>query len=149
MFPFEETLRYGGGHNDEAVRNSRLLRVLRLVRLVKLLRVLRASRVLHRVEDRLVIRTGVVKLCKYFVNTLLCSHWLACLWHLVPVMNPEEPCNWFNAYFAGTPCEPPAAYVPLASRYVASLYWCGGRPAAPACACMRSPPTRCAAPGPS
>lgn len=59
------------------------LRILRVLRLTKLLRVLRSSRVLKRLEDHALFHYSYVTLAKFAASTLLLTHWMACLFHLV------------------------------------------------------------------
>jgi hypothetical protein len=74
------------GNNGRFLRSVKLVRVVRLVRLVKLLRVLRIARVVKRMQHRLGIRFGVIKILKFFFFVVLCVHWNACVWFMVASM---------------------------------------------------------------
>ena len=123
----------GQGEPDSSPAHISLLRITRLVRLTKLLRIIRLSRLFDRFEDALHVRYGVLKLWKFFLWTVLTSHWLACIFVLVAVLNPTD-CNWMNHYFTdgyvvdnmrSPECiSIPASYEVLNfQKYMAALYW--------------------------
>lgn len=73
------------------------LRILRVLRLTKLLRILRSSRVLRRLEDHTNFHYGYLTLTKFGVGTLLLTHWMACLFHLVVVRIFPVPSGPFRS----------------------------------------------------
>mmetsp|Transcript_42262 Transcript_42262/g.135277 ORF Transcript_42262/g.135277 Transcript_42262/m.135277 type:complete len:608 (-) Transcript_42262:209-2032(-) len=66
--------------------NLKALRVIRLMRLAKLLRIFRAGRMFQRWEATLTIDYAKVSLFKFVVIIMFLSHWMACAWHLVAVL---------------------------------------------------------------
>ena len=80
--------------------NLKILRIVRIVRLAKLLRILRSSRIFARFENSMTINYGALKLVKFVVGTLFIAHWMACLWHLVKVVE-QSRCNWVTDYYFG------------------------------------------------
>ena len=62
---------------------------------------------------------SVLKLWKFMLVVGITSHWLACMWALIPVLNPND-CNWINKC---APAAPPASHArvprlsPRARRY--------------------------------
>ena len=52
--------------------------------------------------------------------TLLTAHWLACLWHLVTVIESDDAVTWVDVYYCSgsKPCA-----VSTTSRYILSLYF--------------------------
>jgi hypothetical protein len=80
--------------------NLKILRVIRIARLAKLLRILRSSRIFARFENSMTINYGALKLFKFIVGTLFIAHWMACLWHLIKVIEAGK-CNWVDEYYHG------------------------------------------------
>eukprot|EP00899_Mesostigma_viride_P002123 jgi/Mesvir1/11911/Mv00251-RA.1 len=103
--------------SDQDMAKLKILRVLRIFRLTKLLRVVRTGRVFRRWESSLPINYALLKLLRFLVGTGLLSHWLACAWHLVKLLEAKEE-NWVTRYFGDAAEDQDAA-----SLYIASLYW--------------------------
>lgn len=136
IVPFDYIIAYSTGQGEDLLDNPQqimLLRITRLVRLTKLLRIIRIARLFERFEDALNVRSGILKLWKFFLMTVLTSHWLACLYVLVAVLTPTD-CTWMNHYFTGgyvlhgeqSPhCIPIPSDVAVYNfeKYVAALYW--------------------------
>ena len=80
--------------------NLKILRIVRIVRLAKLLRILRSSHIFARFENSMTINYGALKLTKFVVGTLFIAHWMACLWHLVKIVE-QSRCNWVTDYYYG------------------------------------------------
>lgn len=120
ILPYDDisTATGGGG-------NLKILRVVRIARLAKLLRILRSSRIFARFENSMTINYGALKLFKFIVGTLFIAHWMACLWHLIKVIEVSK-CNWVDEYYYGACADPPAddevhATKPI-SMYTTALY---------------------------
>ena len=99
--------------DNQAISQLKIFRVVRLLRLVKLARVFRASRIFERWESALGLTFAVLKLAKFIFGVMMLSHWMACLWGLVPQIEEAE-INWITN--DGLPDV-------AADRYTASLYW--------------------------
>lgn len=105
---------------SEAVSRLKILRILRLLRLFKLVKLLRSAEMITKLQSRLGFKYSMMSLCKYMMIILFVSHWIACLWHVVTVLEDENVVTWVVSYFcAGVPsgCNPS-----IAALYCASLY---------------------------
>ncbi|KAK3233293.1 hypothetical protein CYMTET_56404 [Cymbomonas tetramitiformis] len=96
--------------------NLKLVRIIRLLKMAKLLRVLRAGRMLQRAEAALEVDYATMELVKFIVFVFLNAHWLACLWHMVPVMEDKEE-NWITSYSFLDESDGNFA------KYLCSFYW--------------------------
>ena len=105
--------------------NLKILRIVRIVRLAKLLRILRSSRIFARFENSMTINYGALKLVKFVVGTLFIAHWMACLWHLVKVVE-QSRCNWVTDYYFGeclyNDADDNDEHVTARSLYLTALY---------------------------
>ena len=105
--------------------NLKILRIVRIVRLAKLLRILRSSRIFARFENSMTINYGALKLVKFVVGTLFIAHWMACLWHLVKVVE-QSRCNWVTDYYFGeclyNDADNNDEHVTARSLYLTALY---------------------------
>ena len=63
----------------------------------------------------------MLKLWKFALITLVTSHWLACMWVLITVLQSEAECNWVNHYFGGAACVPLEVHISNWEQYVAAL----------------------------
>ena len=79
--PFDliSTLVDAGGDAEQ----QSALRAMRALRLIKLLRLARLGRVFRRLQEDVHIPSGYITLLKFFMATLLLTHWLACGLHMV------------------------------------------------------------------
>jgi len=110
----------GGGNTD--VQKLKFLRAMRLLRLVKLLRLLRVSRIFERWEDRVAINFAVLSLCKSSIGTLLCSHWIGCLWYITAFIE-DAPANWVKSTSVASYSSLDDPGVTTYDKYVASWYF--------------------------
>eukprot|EP00937_MAST-01D_sp_MAST-1D-sp2_P004838 g4838.t1 len=120
------------------VGQLKILRVIRVFRLAKLLRVARASRILARLEEHMAMSYCTLSLLKYAAIVVFTSHWVACAWHIVLVLESGDAAadvaggetsaaaaaaeweqNWLNAHLGGEA----AARAPASERYVVCLYF--------------------------
>jgi len=122
VMPYDDITRMTGGSS-----NLKILRVVRIIRLAKLLRILRSARIFARFENNMVINYGVLKLTKFVVGTLFIAHWMACLWHLIKVIEDAD-CNWVSEYYHGA-CVDPVGFrdedpvsKSVFSRYITAIY---------------------------
>mmetsp|Transcript_28338 Transcript_28338/g.92542 ORF Transcript_28338/g.92542 Transcript_28338/m.92542 type:complete len:888 (-) Transcript_28338:70-2733(-) len=76
--------------------NLRVLRIIRLMRLAKLLRILRAGRLFQRMEASMALDYGLLMMVSFFGNTIMISHWTACLWRILPHLQGESGMNWMH-----------------------------------------------------
>jgi hypothetical protein len=74
-----------GGGSGTLLKGVKLLRVLRLF---KLIRVLRASRIIQRWDSSISISTSTRSMVTAMVAFCILLHWLACLWSLIPQLQP-------------------------------------------------------------
>jgi len=86
-----------GGGGGGSIRSIKLIRVLRLVRLLKLVRLFKLSK-LAQLLDFDFISPAAMKLLKLMAIITFMAHLLACFWHLICTMTPEEPKNWNNRH---------------------------------------------------
>ena len=56
--------------------------MLRALRLIKLIRLVRVSRIFDRWEARMAINYAMLHILTALLQTLLVSHWFACIWGL-------------------------------------------------------------------
>jgi len=132
VMPFDSIGMLLGGGDEKQIK---ILRIIRLLRLLKLLRIIRSGRIFRRLENALSINYSVLQLSKFVLSTILVSHWLACGYHMVTLIEGEEykciggiegpidptrtvdmDCSWITQYF-GT------GDIDWRDRYVAALYW--------------------------
>jgi len=74
-----------------------LLRLLRLIRLVKLLRLMRFARLFRyfrRWEDRIRIRSGILRIVKLVFMVLMFAHWNACIQFLAAALGEFLEQSW-------------------------------------------------------
>lgn len=123
ILPYDDISTATGGGGG----NLKILRVVRIFRLAKLLRILRSSRIFARFENSMTINYGALKLFKFIVGTLFIAHWMACLWHLIKVIEASK-CNWVYEYYHGA-CSDSTVEVPKGGfdmnpigMYVTALY---------------------------
>lgn len=119
VLPFESVssgLKYISPGTGESLQSLKVLRVVRLLRLIKLLRVVRASRIFARWESSIGLSFSTISVLKFSLSMVLVSHWLACIFHLVPQFDEQPPYkNWLvgaGMWDSG-----------VMSRYIISLYW--------------------------
>lgn len=86
-------------------------------------RMFRVSHLFAKWESSMEINYHRLSLAKFALVFLFASHWMACLWHMVTVMetlvNPNVVDSWVSAYNR-------QHRVPLGSAaelYITSLYW--------------------------
>jgi len=118
--PFDAiTIAMRGGSDD--VQKLKFLRAMRLLRLVKLLRLLRVSRIFERWEDRIAINFAMLSLIKSSVGTLLCSHWIGCLWYITAYIENADA-NWIKSTTVDSYGSLEDPGVSTYDKYIAS--WC-------------------------
>merc|ERR1711988_694882 len=100
---------------SEQLNKFKAFRIVRLFRLAKLLRILRAGRMFDRWESAIAVNYSVLTLCRFVFLTVIVAHWLACVWHMVKVIEDDVNNNWVVGYG----CE----NLPTGEIYVVALYW--------------------------
>ena len=96
---------------------------MKILRLLKMARMFRVSHLFAKWESSMEINYHRLSLVKFALVFLFASHWMACLWHMVTVMetlvNPNVVDSWVTAYNR-------QRRLPLnsaAELYITSLYW--------------------------
>lgn len=107
---------------DPALEKLKFLRAMRLVRLVKLLRLLRVSRIFERWEDRIAINFAMLSLIKSSIGTLLCSHWIGCLWYITAYIEDADA-NWIKSTGVDSYGSLEDSGVTTYDKYIASWYF--------------------------
>jgi len=102
--------------------NLKFLRAMRLLRLVKLLRLLRVSRIFERWEDRMAVNFAALSLVKSSLGTLLCSHWIGCLWYITAYIEDADA-NWVKSTGVDSYSSLDDAGVTTYDKYIASWYF--------------------------
>lgn len=74
--------------------NLKILRVIRLLRLIKLARIFKSSKVLKRIQSNSGLSFSTWALISFAMIVLVCLHWTACVWGMVPEMDEDEN-NWY------------------------------------------------------
>lgn len=75
------------------------------------------SRILRRWEATVNIKYGILRLSKFFLFSLVASHWVACAWFIIGTLDTYEGwvvSNDLSSELHGASSE---------SQYIASLYW--------------------------
>merc|ERR1711907_689082 len=107
---------------DPALEKLKFLRAMRLLRLVKLLRLLRMSRIFERWEDRMAINFAALPLMKSCLGTLLCSHWIGCLWYITAYIEDADA-NWVKSTGVDGYSSLEDSGVTTYDKYIASWYF--------------------------
>ena len=99
--------------------NAHVKRAVDIFRAIRLIRVLKVGRILSKIEHYIHISrflNGILGFFKLAVSILFCGHCMACLWHLVALLNEDSaPETWLTRY---------GIYDnDVANRYVSSIYW--------------------------
>lgn len=105
---------------------TKLLRLTRVARLLKLTRFVKLSRVFGKIREIIQVSPWAERLWRLLFMMSIFCHWNACLFHASMLMSEGENLpNWCAMAFGYTrpnftSC---SESVPLADRYVASMYW--------------------------
>jgi len=83
---------------DQGGSDLTFLRIIRVLKLLKLMRVLRASRIMKRWESSISIRNSVLQILKMGSIMLVYTHWTACLWGLLPTLEPRNTATWVTRW---------------------------------------------------
>lgn len=99
------------------VTHLKTLRLLRLIRLSKLMNFVRGFSVIKRWQSEFGIRHAAVSLVQFGIALMLVSHWGACIWAMVPVIEEadEDSESWMSAYNVHE--------ASAGEQYMAALYW--------------------------
>jgi len=89
---------------------------LRVLRLLKMLRICRTPRILTRLESKVAIDYSLLTMIQFIAVTILTSHWLGCIWGLIPEIELAER-SWHET-IAGDGWS-----VTPGRRYAESLYF--------------------------
>jgi hypothetical protein len=122
IFPFDLMgilMNSGGGETGgKSASDLKVLRVVRCLRLVKLIRLAKASSTLQKFERKYGIRNSDLTLLKFAIAVVVVSHWMSCLWMLVPKLESLEK-SWVTNYFGVDKDNPPSA----GKLYLTCTYW--------------------------
>eukprot|EP00232_Nephroselmis_pyriformis_P028304 CAMPEP_0182865052 /NCGR_PEP_ID=MMETSP0034_2-20130328/7488_1 /TAXON_ID=156128 /ORGANISM="Nephroselmis pyriformis, Strain CCMP717" /LENGTH=771 /DNA_ID=CAMNT_0024997337 /DNA_START=124 /DNA_END=2436 /DNA_ORIENTATION=- len=147
VLPFDAI---GVGSDDSEISRLKIVRGLRLLRLFKLLRMLRGLRIFGRLETSFDIDYAHMELFSFVMLTVMCGHWLACMWSILAITTQDiEPewQTWYDVAFAGwdwrraecvvggsehgsQACAEdfdPLEHVPVFERYAAALFFAVGQ----------------------
>jgi voltage-gated potassium channel Kch len=108
-----------GGEGGSA-SDLKVLRVVRCLRLIKLIRLLKASANLQKFVRYYGIRNSALTLLKFAVAVVVVTHWLSCLWMLVPKLEAGEE-NWVTKYYGVSKDDP--IFEQKGELYLTSMYW--------------------------
>jgi potassium voltage-gated channel Eag-related subfamily H protein 7 len=78
--------------------NLKVLRIIRCARLVKLIKLGKGSAIMKIFIREHGIRNSTLQLTKFAVMMLVSTHWMGCLWMLVPKLE-EAPVDWVTKYY--------------------------------------------------
>jgi hypothetical protein len=101
VIPFDVVaMAMDSGSSGDAVSSMRAIRVIRLLRLMRLLRMAHAKEAVNKLQDSLELSGFQMTLCKCFVALITVTHWMACIFRMVPdfelVVVDQQPYNWMS-----------------------------------------------------
>ncbi|CAD8200826.1 unnamed protein product [Paramecium octaurelia] len=126
-FPYDGiiSLTLEESNQKDVQRNTQIIKIMRILRFVKVIRLMRAlklKKIINQIEDSLSLDKSITSFIQFFKICLiiLClSHWLACIWNAIRLIQQNEqdwytqyvsnydqeldndPNYWFNQYVAG------------------------------------------------
>jgi len=103
--------------DSDELNKAKALRVIRLLRLAKLLRILRAGRMFDRWESAVAVNYSMLTLCKFLFLTVIVAHWMACVWHMVVIIEDDLEENWVIGYLGSDHGKDHGEV------YIVALYW--------------------------
>jgi len=123
VFPFDSL----GFILDGNVGNLKVLRIMRCARLIKLVRIIKASAMLQKLKRRVGLKYSTIKLIQFVVMVVVVTHWLSCLWMLIPRIEATDT-NWIGKYYHKqlenvTVVDPVTYDIDASQLYLACLYW--------------------------
>jgi hypothetical protein len=77
--------------------SDRLNTLLKIPRLLKMARILRAIRIIPRLESTLPLDYGIMLVAEFVCMTALLSHWIACVWGLLPQLEHTSK-DWLTQF---------------------------------------------------
>jgi hypothetical protein len=112
---------------DGNVGNLKVLRMMRCARLIKLVRIIKASAMLQKLKRRVGLKYSTIKLIQFVVMVVVITHWLSCLWMLIPRIEATDT-NWIGKYYHKqlknvTVVDPVTYDIDASQLYLACLYW--------------------------
>ncbi len=109
-------------------QSVKLLRLVRLLRIMRLLRLLKTSQLMHTVAQWFSLRPAATNVLVLLFQVFFTAHWLGCFFAFAVI--EEDGRAWWLPSFAksggasgGGGGGSPLPDYPLASRYLAALYW--------------------------
>ena len=105
------------GLTNKVGKFGRLPKLLKFLRAAKLLKLMRLQQFILRLETEYNIHHGVARMVKVISLVFLVTHVVACFFYLIGLSggNDDEDGGWIYREMYH--------YKPVASRYVASMYW--------------------------
>eukprot|EP00877_Chromochloris_zofingiensis_P001182 jgi/Chrzof1/11064/Cz05g22050.t1 len=71
---------------------------LKIMRILRMAQVIRYQRILPRLQFAMPVDYGIMMVAEFAVMTALLSHWIACIWGLLPELEGKGNPNWMDKY---------------------------------------------------
>ena len=84
--------------SSSTLKRMKIIRVVRLLKLLRLVRIMRQSRIFRHIEVNISISYSIINICKYVIVMLCVSHWFACIWGIMPVLENRKDTTWMSAW---------------------------------------------------
>ncbi|CAD8181113.1 unnamed protein product [Paramecium pentaurelia] len=105
-FPYDGiiSLTLEESNQKDVQRNTQIIKIMRILRFVKVIRLMRAlklKKIINQIEDSLSLDksiTSFIQFLKICLIILCLSHWLACIWNAIRLLQPNEQ-DWYSQYF--------------------------------------------------
>lgn len=68
------------------------------MRILRMAQVIRYQRILPRLQFAMPVDYGIMMVAEFAVMTALLSHWIACIWGLLPELEGKGNPNWMDKY---------------------------------------------------
>jgi potassium voltage-gated channel Eag-related subfamily H protein 7 len=95
ILPYDILTVTGGGGN---MGNLKMLRIVRCMRLLKIVKILKSFKKMEKMKEKAGVKFSTTKLLQFIVVLVGVSHWLSCLWMMVPSMESSDE-NWVTNYY--------------------------------------------------
>lgn len=96
-------------------RLPRLYRLMRVSRIFKMFKHVKDNELLERIQDYLCLKHSAVRLAKFFITVLVCTHIMSCFWYFSAKLDGFNPETWVVRYGY--------ADKDAGSLYLLSIYW--------------------------
>lgn len=84
---------------EDSMGNLKMLRIIRCMRLLKIVKILKSFKKLEKMKEKLGVKFSTTKLVQFSIVLIGVSHWLSCLWMMVPTMEMSAE-NWVSNYYS-------------------------------------------------